>query len=222
MSDPHKCDPRVDQAGVSDEGMLDLHEQVLGRHPDDGARYRLLPIGILFTLSGLILFAGTYLNRYTGHYSPLIFNETAKPASTEAGPVKIDPLVLGKKQFDTVCVTCHQATGLGMPGIYPPLAGSEWVNGSPERVIRIVLYGLKGDIHVENHEFNAAAMPVFGQVAGSAYNWNDEKIAAVLSYVRQAFGNKSAPITTDQVAAAVHKAVGDRKEMSEAELEAVK
>jgi mono/diheme cytochrome c family protein len=221
MSDPKKCDPRVDQAGVSDEGMLDTHEQVLGRHPDDGARYRLLPIGILFTLSALILFAGTYLNRYTGHYSPLIFNETAKPSSTEPAAVKIDPLVLGKKQFDTVCVTCHQATGLGMPGIYPPLAGSEWVNGSPERIIRIVLYGLKGDVHVEGHDFNAAAMPVFGQVAGSAYNWNDEKIAAVLTYVRQAFGNKSGPITTDQVGA-VHKAVGDRKEMSEGELEAVK
>jgi mono/diheme cytochrome c family protein len=64
-------------------------------------------------------------------------------------------------------------------------------------------------------------MPVFGQVAQSAYNWNDEKVAAVLTYVRQAWGNKSGPITTDQVAA-VHKAVGDRKEMSEADLEAVK
>ena len=78
-----------------------------------------------------------------------------------------------------------------MPGVYPPLDGSEWVNGDPERVIRIVLYGLKGDVHVEGHLFNAAAMPVFGQVAQSAYNWNDEKVAAVLTYVRQAWGNKS-------------------------------
>jgi mono/diheme cytochrome c family protein len=189
--------------------------------PDEGGRYRLLPIGILFTLSGLILFAGTYLNRYAGHYSPLIFNETAKPSTGEAAAVAVDPVAMGQKEFQTVCITCHQATGQGMPGVYPPLDGSEWVNGDPERVIRIVLYGLKGDIHVEGHDFNAAAMPVFGQVAQSAYNWNDQKVAAVLTYVRQAWGNKSGPITADQVAA-VHKAVGDRKEMPEAELEAIK
>ena len=135
--------------------------------------------------------------------------------------MKIDPVALGKTQFNAVCITCHQSTGLGIAGIYPPLAGSEWVNGPSARLIRIVLYGLKGQITVEGHAYGAAAMPVFGQVAGSAYNWNDEKVAAVLTYVRQEWGNKSGPVTADEVAA-VHKAIGDRKEMSEAELEAVK
>ena len=79
-------DPRLDQAAVSDETVLDEHEKLLGRHPDDGARYRLLPIAILFTLSGLILFAGTYLNRYTGHYSSAIFDENAKPTRAEPRP----------------------------------------------------------------------------------------------------------------------------------------
>ena len=106
-----------------------------------------------------------------------------------------------------------------MPGIYPPLAGSEWVNRPANRVIEIVVYGLKGDIHVPRAmTFNAAAMPVFGQqVTGSAYNWSDEKIAAVLTYVRQEWGNKAGPVSADDVAA-VHKAVGDRKEMSESDL----
>ncbi len=212
--------PRLDQAAASDEGLLDAHERVLGRQPDDGARYRLLPIAILFTLSGLILFSGTYLNRYTGHYSPLIFNENAKPTSG-AVEVAIDPVALGKTQFNAVCITCHQAQGQGVPGVYPPLAGSEWVNGPADRVIRIVLYGLKGDVHVEGKVFNAASMPVFGQVAGSAYNWTDQKIAAVLTYVRQDFGNKADPITPDEVGA-VRSAVGNRKEWSEAELEQVK
>jgi mono/diheme cytochrome c family protein len=88
-------------------------------------------------------------------------------------------------------------------------------------VIRIVLYGLKGDVHVEGHDYNAAAMPVFGAVAGSAYNWSDEKVAAVLTYVRQEWGNKAPPISADDVAAA-RKATGDRKEESESELEALK
>ncbi len=219
MSDHPQNDPRLDQASVSDEALLDAHERQLGRHPDDKGNYRLLPIGILFVLSGLILFAGTYLNRYTGHYSALVFNETAKPALP--GSIKIDPLAQGKAQYKAVCITCHQPSGTGMPGIYPPLAGSEFVNGSAERVIRILVYGLKGEVHVGGKAFNAAAMPVFGQVPNSAYNWSDEKIAAVLSYVRQEWGNKAAAITADQVAA-VRKAVGTRKEMTEADLQEVK
>ena len=213
-------DPRLDQAAASDESLLDAHEQVLGQHPDEGARYRLLPIGILFVLSGLVLFAGTYLNRYAGHYNSAIFDENAKVSTGEV-VVKVDPVAMGKSAFTQVCVTCHQATGQGVPGIYPPLAGSEWVNGPSARVIRIVLYGLKGDVHVEGHVFNAAAMPVFGQVSGTAYNWSDEKIAAVLTYVRQEWGNKAPPISADDVTAA-RKATGDRKEESEAELEAIK
>jgi len=220
MSDVPPKDPRLDQAAASDESLLDAHEQVLGQHPDEGARYRLLPIGILFVLSGLVLFAGTYLNRYAGHYSSAIFDENAKVSTGEV-VVKLDPVAMGKSAFNQVCITCHQATGQGVPGIYPPLAGSEWVNGPSARVIRIVLYGLKGEVHVEGHDFNAAAMPVFGQVSGSAYNWSDEKIAAVLTYVRQEWGNKAAPISADDVAAA-RKATGDRKEESEAELEAIK
>jgi len=220
MSEPLKKDPRLDQAASSDESVMDSHEKQLGTRMDEGGRYALLPIGILFALSALILFSGTYLNRYAGHYSPAIFNETAKPSSGEAA-VKIDPVEMGKSAFNAVCITCHQATGQGVPNIYPPLAGSEWVNGPPGRVIRIVLYGLKGDVHVEGHDFNAAAMPVFGQVSGSAYNWSDEKIAAVLTYVRQEWGNKSGPISADDVSAA-RKATGDRKEESESELQAIK
>jgi mono/diheme cytochrome c family protein len=220
MSEPSQSDPRLDQAAASDESLMDAHEQVLSRHPDDGARYRLLPIGILFTLSGLVLFSGTYLNRYAGHYNPSIYNENAKP-TTGGAEAKIDPLALGKIQYRAVCITCHQETGQGIPGTYPPLAGSEWVNGPSARVIRIVVYGLKGDIHVGGKDFNAAAMPVFGRVAGTAYSWSDDRIAAVLTYVRQEWGNKADPVTAEEVAA-VHKAVGDRKEMSESELQQVK
>jgi len=219
MSPPARSDPHLDQARATDEGLMDAHERLLGRHPDDGARYRLLPIGILFTLSGLVLFSGTYLNRYAGHYSASVYNENAKPSSGQAAP-KIDPLALGKIQFQAVCITCHQATGLGVPGVYPPLAGSEWVKGPASRAIRIVLYGLKGEVHVEGKAFNAAAMPVFGQVSGTMYNWSDERIAAVLTYVRSEWNNGASAVTPEEVAA-VRKGVGDRKEMTEAELEQV-
>jgi mono/diheme cytochrome c family protein len=221
MSEPSNRDPRLDQAASTDENLLQSHESQLGTRPDEGARYKLLPIGILFALSALILFSGTYLNRYAGHYSSLVFNENLKPSTGAAAAVKLDPVAVGKGAFNAVCITCHQATGAGIPGTYPPLAGSEWVNGPASRVIAIVLYGLKGDIHVEGHDFNAAAMPVFGQVSGSAYNWSDEKVAAVLTYVRQEWGNKASPVSADDVAAE-RKAIGDRKEESESELQALK
>jgi len=221
MSTSSESDPRLDPAATSDESLLKSHEALLGDQPDERAHYRLTPIGLLFLFSGLILFAGTYLNRYSGHYSSAIYDENIKPGGAEAGPVKVDMVALGKKQFQAVCITCHQATGLGQPGVYPPLAGSEWVNGPADRVIRIVLYGLKGAVHIDGKEFNAAAMPVFGQVAGSGYNWSDEKIAAVLTYVRQEWGNKGSAVATEDVTK-IHQATPDRKEWSEAELDALK
>jgi mono/diheme cytochrome c family protein len=221
MSTEPPSDPRLDQASSSDDSLLSSHEKLLGRQPDEKAKYRLTPIALLFAFSGLILFAGTYLNRYAGHYDSLIYNENASPGGATAAPMAVDMVALGKKQFQSVCITCHQATGLGQAGIYPPLAGSEWVNGPEERIIRIVLDGLKGSVHVAGKEYGAAAMPVFGQVAGSGYNWSDEKIAAVLTYVRQEWGNKGAPVTTEAVTK-IHQATGDHKEWSEAELVAIK
>ena len=96
--------------------LLLAHEQLDdAKQPDDQAKYRLMPIMLLFAFSGLILFAGTYLNRYAGHYNSAIYDENAK-VGEEAAPVKVDMVALGKKQFESACITCHQATGLGQPG----------------------------------------------------------------------------------------------------------
>jgi mono/diheme cytochrome c family protein len=189
-----------DPASISDEALLAAHEKLLDKQPDEKAKYKLMPLGLLFFFSGLILFAATYLNRYSGHFDPTIFNENTLPTKGQIAEVKVDPVVLGKKIFSvpTYCVQCHQATGLGLPGTYPPLAGSEWANGPANRVISIILYGLQGTVHVEGKTFNAAAMPSFGP---SGFNLNDQQLAAVLTYVRQEWGNKSGPITPEQVAA---------------------
>ena len=222
MSQPPNSDPRLDQAAASDESLLDAHEKLLGKKPDDRAHYRLLPLNLLFVFSGLIFFSGSYLNRFSGHFDPHIYDEHALPH--KGGPEPVKPLTpeefvaLGKKLFNNAaCNTCHQATGLGQPGVYPPLAGSEWVQGTEERVIRIVLFGLQGPVTVKGTAFNAAAMPSFGKVAGSGYNWSDEKIAAVLSYVRQEWGNTAGPITADQVAA-IRSKEGDHKAWAADEL----
>ena len=217
MSEQSPLDPRLDQAGASDESILAVHEKLLGKKPDEKAHYKLLPLVLLFVFSGIIFYAGTYLNKYSGSYDAAVFDENGHPAATGAAPAKTDPLVLGKKNYELVCITCHQANGMGVPGVYPPLVGSEWVNGSEDRLIRILVHGLKGPVKVKGLDFGAAAMPVFGKVANSGYNWSDEKIAAVLSYVRQEWGNKAAPITAEQVAA-IRTKEGDRKEWSQDEL----
>jgi mono/diheme cytochrome c family protein len=220
MSDPTPNDPRLEQAGASDESLLAAHEKLLGRKPEDGAHYKLLPLALLFVFSGLIFFSGTYLNRYTVRYDSAVFDETGHSTKGVVAAAQVDPMVLGKKNFDLVCATCHQVTGLGVVGVYPPLAGSEWVNGSADRVIRIVLYGLKGNVTVKGTVFNAAAMPVIGTVPGSPYNFSDAKIAAVLTYVRASFGNNTPAITAEQVAA-VHAKEGGRAEWSEEELQKI-
>ncbi len=217
MSDLTPKDPRVEQAGASDESLQAAHEKLLGRKPDDGAHYKMLPLVLLFVFSGLIFYAGTYLNHYSARYDATVFDENGHSTKGVTAMAKVDPMVLGKKNFELVCATCHQVTGLGVPGVYPPLAESEWVNGSEERLIRIVLHGLKGPVSVKGTVYSAAAMPVFGKVAGSGYNWSDDKIAAVLTYIRASFGNKAPAVTSEQVAA-IHAKEGDRKEWSAEEL----
>jgi len=216
MSSPSAPDPAFQPAAITDEELLVAHEKLLEKQPDDRAHYKLMPLGLLFFFSGLILFAATYLNRYSGHFDPTIFNENALPSTGKGVEVAIDPVVFGKQLFNQsgACITCHQPTGLGIPGTYPPLAGSEWVNGPDERVIAIVLYGLQGAVHVTGKSFSAAVMPSFG---ASGFNWNDDKVADVLTYVRQEWGNKGAPVTADEVKA-VREKNGSRAAWNEADL----
>jgi mono/diheme cytochrome c family protein len=109
-------------------------------------------------------------------------------------------VAFGKKQYLSQCVTCHQPNGLGTPGTYPPLAGSEWATGSEERAIRIVLHGLTGPITVSGTTYpGTVQMPSFGKVPNSGYNWRDDQIAAALTYVRQEWGNKAPAVTPEKV-----------------------
>jgi mono/diheme cytochrome c family protein/glucose/arabinose dehydrogenase len=102
----------------------------------------------------------------------------------------------GAAVYQSVCGLCHQPTGYGVPNVAPPLAESTWVTGEPERLIRIALHGLYGEIEVNGQKWNLA-MP--GQGANPALD--DAKLADVLSYVRNAWGNEASVIDAAQVAA---------------------
>lgn len=99
----------------------------------------------------------------------------------------------GRAQF-MMCAACHGKEGEGTAAA-PPLAGSEWVAGPVENLIRIQLRGLRGLITVKGRDYDFPA-----GMAPMAYQ-NDAQIAAVLTYVRQSFGNSASPVDPSQVAA---------------------
>jgi len=116
----------------------------------------------------------------------------APPADAEA---PIDPAVMeiGKAQF-MLCAACHGQGGEGS-AIAPPLAGSEWVNGPTSNLIRIQFRGLVGPITVKGTQYDFP-----GGMVPMAYQ-TDEQIAAVLTYVRNSFGNKAPAVKPEQVSA---------------------
>lgn len=112
-----------------------------------------------------------------------------------AADAPLDPAVmaLGKASY-MICGACHGQNGEGTP-IAPPLAGSEWVTGPVSNLIRIQLRGMIGPVTVAGKVYD---MP--GGMAALSYQ-TDDQIAAVLTYVRNSFGNKASAVKPEQVAA---------------------
>ncbi len=127
-----------------------------------------------------------------------------------------DQMAAGKAVYMTICFACHQATGMGLPSVFPPLAKSEYVNGNPERFAAMILKGNLPPMTVDGKVYAASPMPAQEAVL------SDEKIAAVMTYVRGSFGNNSPAVSADVVAAARKKLVDRKTSWTEAELKAWK
>jgi len=98
----------------------------------------------------------------------------------------------GKAVYAKTCVACHQATGAGIPGAFPPLAKSDYLNADVNRAIKQVIKGSNAPITVNGKKFTTAMPP---QVL------NDQEIADVLTYVYASWGNKKTSITPAMVKA---------------------
>lgn len=94
----------------------------------------------------------------------------------------------GKAIFENEdnCAQCHRLNGMGLPGTYPALNGDPFVVGDPKPVIATVLNGRKGQL---------------GQMPTWKDKLNDAQIAAVVTYIRQAWSNQAPAVTPAQVAA---------------------
>ncbi len=157
------------------------------------------PLSLTFVMFLCVFFSwgGFYIQRYSAGYDALGYDEhSTGPGSAKTNLVRtVDPYVLGKRLFADTCAKCHQPDGQGVPGQYPPLAGSEWVLAAgPARMVRIVLDAVQGPITVKGGQYNNNMTPWRDALT-------DQQIAAVVTYVRtqKDWGHTASPVTPDQI-----------------------
>ena len=103
--------------------------------------------------------------------------------------------ILGKEVYhrDAHCATCHQADGKGLPNAgFPPLSRTKWAIEDPERLIKLTLKGLNGEMEVQGKTYDGAMIPFEGLLT-------DREVAGVLTYVRNSFGNQASVIKSEDV-----------------------
>jgi mono/diheme cytochrome c family protein len=201
-------DARPDRPGEVLSGFPSQEESVAPQGTSAAPGIGSAPIpGWLVGLIGLgIFWAGAYLFSFSGGFRSDVFDFEPKFGVVAGGAgAAPDPKVVGKALFSANCITCHQANGQGLPGQYPPLAGSEIVLGPAlNHTIAIVLKGLQGPLTVKGQAYNNAMQAWEGQ-------YSDQQLAAILTYVRSDWGNNGPPVTADMVKQ-IRDEVKDRKE----------
>lgn len=152
-----------------------------------------VPIAFFAILALLLFGAFVFLDERAGGFNPQVYGAYESYNQIKKLQPATGGLAEGERVYTSVCLPCHQANGLGAVGQFPPLAGSEWViSEAPDRIARIVMHGLQGQITVKGASYNNA-MPGFGE------NLSDKEIAAVLTYIRKTWGNAASDVTTEKV-----------------------
>ena len=149
-----------------------------------------IPVWV-FVLFFLLLYWGMMqFDTRGGWFSPQVYSPYRSVVEVQAFQPATGGgnLQRGKAVYENVCALCHNPDGAGKPNQAPPFTASEWVLGSTERLIRIPLAGLSGPIAVKGQTWNLA-MPAMGAAL------SDDDLAAVLTYMRQSWGNKASEIT---------------------------
>lgn len=141
--------------------------------------------------------------KVSGPLQPALYHKVSSgPMAGAAPPTKIekaetrelDAMADGKRVFNQICAACHQGNAMGLPGAFPPLAMSDYLNADPKRAIGIVLNGLSGKITVNSTGYESVMPPQGPQLS-------DQEIANVLTYVLNNFNNKGGSISAAEVKA---------------------
>ena len=185
----------LEQAAMQDERMQDIHAQLMREKEEPHEGFSPVPIFLMFLFAGLCFWGGVYLVHYSGDFRWDVYNPLFDPSADKPAPVEITLFARGEKIFRNNCAVCHQGSGAGVPGVYPPIAGSEWVTEHPQVLARVLINGLNGPIEVMGNKYNGN-MPAFGP---AGLNLNSRDLAGVMTYIRQEWGNNAPDMTIAMV-----------------------
>ena len=187
MSEPNNIDPALQHP--DEDSVFRMHMAVMRemQEPRDGTSP--MPVSYILACFLYLLCCGFYIGYYGGTWKGDGLAERPMGGPAVVMPPQ-DPMKLGREVFNA-CMQCHQETGLGVPGSYPPLAGSEYVLGDKRRLAAILMNGIGGEFVVKGQTYNSK-MPAWAML-------EDEEIAAVTTYVRNSWGNKADSMPVDLV-----------------------
>lgn len=99
----------------------------------------------------------------------------------------------GKELYIANCLTCHMEDGKGIPGVFPPLAESDYLMENLDRSIKQIVHGASGEMEVNGAVYNGVM---------SGFDLSDQEVADILNYIRNSWGNKGEMVTAQQVSEA--------------------
>jgi mono/diheme cytochrome c family protein len=174
----------------------------------------------LYIICGVALFlAGSSFTGFQTFGRDMLDQGPGGPIASSSAVVEkpLTPAEIGAKVYSQNCASCHQGSGNGQAGVYPPMAGSEYVLGSKLRLAAILLKGVQGPLTVKGASYGTTVMPSWEATI------TPDKLAALLTYLRgnTQWGNNAGPVTEDEINAAKTKFAAQKSPYTEAQLLAI-
>jgi mono/diheme cytochrome c family protein len=207
---PEASKPEAEAGRYEDTSLHEVHGQLMREQKEPEELNKPVPMALMWGIFVLFTWAGIYMTTYSGDFRTDIYDPEWRPGLSDEGET-VDYastewlMERGARLYSNNCAACHQGSGAGLAGVYPPLANSAWVTDGEERLVKILLRGLQGPIVVNGNTYNGA-MPSYGE---NGSGWRDRDIAAVSTYVRQSFGNSAEPILPETVVT-IRESIADK------------
>jgi mono/diheme cytochrome c family protein len=192
LPDPHRQDLEPDVERLHRAIYREPRDPIEGREP--------APWWVWAAAALTLFWGGWYLGHYGGPFGiatgaalPSPLSDVRREEAQRGSTAQANPVEAGRRVYTARCQSCHQPDGRGIPGTFPPLAGSEWVVGSPVIVGAIILNGLHGPVTAAGQTVNGV-MPTWRDLL------IDSEIAAVATFIRQLRPNAAPPVAPDLIA----------------------